>query len=100
MIIFRDLLCTTRGLVIVVVANDLPGAATTLAVEGSQTVRRHPLHVNLSSLVDGGVPRPLVVQSRSLKILILLLLLLDYPISPTPHPRADAVPSLPRRRRG
>ena len=82
------------------VANYIPGAAAAPSVEGSQAGGRHPPHRSALYLVSGGIPGPLVVQSRVLKSpLFLLLLLLNYSVA-YPSPRDNVVLSVPRRWQG
>ena len=64
---------------LVVIINDVPGAAVAPEMEGSQARRTHPPHSSTSYLVDGGGPGPLIAQSRYLKSPLLLPLL-----DPTP----------------
>ena len=78
---------------LVVIADDVSGAAAAPAAEGYQTGRRNPLHGAVLYLVSDGSPGPLVAQKRSLKIP--LLLLLDYPVDPPSPLCVNSVPSVP-----
>ena len=69
---------------LVVIADDVTGAAATLVTEGSWAGGRHPLHGAVLFLIGDGVDGTLAAWIRAIKssLLLLLLLLLNYHVYP------------------